>query len=349
LNALVACAPRQAAPALIEEFFKNQYSVDQRYVLLNALALGARELASLPVLESRVPQNRTAFPSKALPPSQHAKYIAAGKADVQLVPLLMEDISRKALEHQKRPENSPALVREKVLRIKKSAGISAVARPDPLAVPAPPKRTTYTEVAAEYFIMPLINRFWLFLREEQMREERTAHIHGRSKYHGAGTGLVLNPMVLSQFLRTLGVLVNAGQNAPEWLAVVAPDALELAVTIGTRPVSQHEGKDEDGNGGEKEGDGREASVLSGALELALVVLDGALEVDGGRSLSLEHTHLLLGMNEWAGKVFGLLEKGVKVEGEGGVHEVKLKSVAAGVLLKADEITSRWKRSMVEYM
>jgi telomere length regulation protein len=120
----------------------------------------------------------------------------------------MEDISRKALEHQKRPENSPALVREKVLRIKKSAGISAVAHQDPLAVPAPPKRTTYTEVAAEYFIMPLINRFWLFLREEQMREERRAH---RSKYHGAGTGLILNPMVLSQFLRTLDVLVNAGQ------------------------------------------------------------------------------------------------------------------------------------------
>lgn len=335
--------------ALIEEFFKNQFSVEQRYVALNALAVGARELASLPVPESRVPASRTAFPSKTLPPSLHDKYLRAGEEDTNLVPLLMEDISRRALAQDSAPDaqKAPPLVREKMLRIKKPSGISEVSRVDnSLSSSSTPKRTTFTEVAAEYFIAPLINRFWLFLREEQMREERTAHMTGRSRYQGTGTGLILNPLVLSHFLRTLGVLVNASQNSPEWLAIVAPDALELAVTIGTRPLSYAEST----NGGEEDGkEGKEASVLGGALELALVVLDGALSVDGGRSLSLEHTQLLLGANEWASRIFENLERGLKVVGEGGVHEVRLRSVAAGVLLKIDEVTTRWKRSMLDYM
>ncbi|KAJ2917584.1 hypothetical protein MD484_g2776, partial [Candolleomyces efflorescens] len=336
LNALVACAPRPAAPALIEEFFKNQYSVDQRYVALNALALGARELASLPVPESRVLANKTAFPSRMLPPALHRKYLAAGE-NRDLLPSLVEDISRKALDSAKSSgmEDHPSLVREKALRIKRPSGISQISRLDNLQTPAPSQRTTFTEVAAEYFIAPLTNRFWLFLREEQAREERTSHLGGRAKYHGAGTGLILNPLVLSHFLRTLAILVNASQNALEWLAIIAPDSLELAITIGTRPMSTADEDEEDGRQGTKE-----ASVICSALELVLVVLDGSLELDGGRSLGLEHTHLLLGANEWASKIFEALEKGVKVEGEGGVHEMRLRSVAAGVLLKADEVISK---------
>jgi telomere length regulation protein len=42
-----------------------------------------------------------------------------------------------------------------------------------------------------------------------------------------------------------------------------------------------------------------------------------------------------------------LEKGVRAEGGGGAQEVKLKRAAAGVLLKVDELTSRWRRSMVD--
>jgi hypothetical protein len=89
-----------------------------------------------------------------------------------------------------------------------------------------------------------MNRFWLFLRDEQTREERTAHRDILHQYRGAGTGLILSSLVLSHLLATLGVLVHASQNAPAWLAVVAPDALELAVTLGTRSISRG-GEDED--------------------------------------------------------------------------------------------------------
>jgi len=82
-----------------------------------------------------------------------------------------------------------------------------------------------------------------------------------------------------------GVLVYAGRNAPAWLTLVAPDALELAVTIGTRPVSQTPDSEDGDSPSAKSGVmNKEAQVLSTALELALVVLDASLDIDGGRIL-----------------------------------------------------------------
>ena len=337
--------------ALIEEFFKNQYSTDQRYVALNALATGARELASLPIPASKVSSERTSFPSKMLPGPLHRKYILAQKSDAQLVPLLMEEISQQALNNGQSDTNRfPEIIRERRLRLQKPLGITEVTPSHPLSQLQKPLHTPTTkfiDVAAEFFIMPFINQFWMFLRDGQMREERTAHNEGRGRYYGAGTGLILNPLVLSHVLRTLGILINASQNAPEWLAIIGPESLELAITIGTRPISLMESSDdrEDGEGGE--GQENEASVLTSALELALVVLSGSLEIDGGKILSLEHTTLILGVREWATKVFSSLEKGMKVRGGGGLHEMKLSRAAAGVLLKSDELSSKWGRSMLD--
>ncbi|CAK5279612.1 unnamed protein product, partial [Mycena citricolor] len=334
LNALVACIPRVAATCIIEEFFKNQYSIDQRYVMLNALALGARELASLSIPSSAVPRHRIAFPSKTLPSLLHQKYVENGN---QLLPRLVEDISQEALDRDARDnvDKVPQLVRERRLRVQKQPLVKEVEPDRPL------QKTSFTQVAAECFIAPLINRFWLFFRDEQSREERTALRLGRQRYQSTGTGLILNPMVLSHLLITLAVLVHASKNAPEWLAVIAPEALELAVTLGTRPMSLGD-DDNDGNSG-----GKEAAVVSSALELSLIVLDGCLEVDDGRSLGLDNTTLLLATGEWASSVFSSIERGAKLPGEGGIQEIKLKRAAAGVLLKVDTLTSKWRRSMID--
>lgn len=266
----------------------------------------------------------------------------------------MDSITTNAIEKQKvaSSEKSAEVVRERRLRIKKPSGVVEVPS---LGVPPPasrrPQDIPFIEVATEYFIAPLINRFWLFLRDEQTREERTAHRTGRERYWGAGTGLILNPIVLSQFLKTLAILVHASQNAPEWLAITAPEALELAVTVGTRPVShleteandEEDGKSEEGGGRR----GKEAAVVTAALELALIVLDGCFKLDGGRVIGLEHTALLLGAGEWAGAVFSALEGGLKMQGGGGSHETMLRRAAAGVLLKVDDLTAKWRRSMLD--
>ncbi|KAG2364498.1 telomere length regulation protein-domain-containing protein, partial [Suillus spraguei] len=358
VDALVACCPRVSASCIIEEFFSNQYSTEQRFVILNALVLGARELASLPIHSASLqPLNnqRTAFPSKTLPPTLHQKYLTADGQANGTVEGLLEGVTRAAIDRGKEAtaDKVPEFVRERQLRIRKSpkiAEVSSAERQSRALLPgqnSQPHRTAFIDVAAEYFIMPFINRFWAFLRSEQTREERTVHRDTLYRYHGAGTGLVLNPVVLSQFMGCLALLVHAAQNAPQWLSIIAPGALELAVTLGTRPISKAISEDTGSSGLTGEARGKEASVLTAALELSLIVLDGCLELDGGRSLGLEHTALLLGAGEWAGKIFELLEKGTLVEGGGGVHEVRLRRAAAGVLLKVDELTSRWRRSMVD--
>ena len=333
-------------------------------MILNALALGARELASLhlpPSAVSSLSKDRVAFPSKTLPSGQHQKYLAAGN-QTDSVQQLLEGISLAAIKSDQdiTPDKAPQLARERRLRIRQPAKVTEVASTSStvgagaLLNRRSPTEMTFTQVAAEFFIAPLINTFWLFLRDEQTREDRTARNESLFQYRGAGTGLILNPFVLAHFLATLAVLVHAARNAPEWLAVVAPNALELAVTLGTRPVSRQEGVDEEeeeaetiGNGGEVRS--KEAAVLVAAMELALVVLDGCLELDGGRSIGLEHTRLLLGAGEWAGGVFARLEKGIKIPGGGGAQETRLRGAVAGVLLKVDALTSTWRRSMVSFI
>ena len=352
--------------ALIEQFFRNQYSTNQRFVILNALAVGAAELASLPLPSppSTVNHARVAFPTKQLPPALHKKYLTTSdqRNSSDPVQLLVDDISRKAIDSGKEAtaDKVPGIVRERHLRIRRPAKVTEVPSGAPSIQRLPgkeshPASTTFTDVAAEYFICPFINRFWLFLRDEQTREERTMQRPAPHRYRGAGTGLVLNAMVLARLLSTLTVLVHVARNAPEWLAVIAPDALELAVTLGTRPVSAMENEDEDEGGPEgqknegegRKGRGKEAAVLSAALELALIVLDGCMDLDSGRSLGLDHTALLLGAGEWAKEVFSRLDQGVRVLGEGGEQEIRLRRAAAGLVLKVDELSSRWRRSMVD--
>ena len=332
--------------------------------MLAALALGARELAALPLPPHNVASSHISFPSKRLPPAMHQKLMAEGP-----VQALLTEISQAAVEKAKDDATSKApssFTRERQLRLQKPAKISVINSPVTLnphsktshASTSPgygPPVARFTDVAAEYFICPLISQFWIFFRDEQTREERLSHQSDPLyRYRGSGTGLVLNPIVLGQFISTLAVLAHAGLNAPQWLALIAPDSLELAITLGTRPVSQADDDEEDldpGSMGEwgqaTTSKDKEASVLTASLELALIVLDGCLDLDGGRSLGLEHTRLVVSAGEWAGNLLNWLEQGLRVAGGGGTQEVRLNRGAAGVMLKVQEISERWGRSMID--
>ena len=328
--------------------------------MLTALALGARELASLSVPPPNVALSRISFPSKRLPQAMHRGLMAEGP-----VQALLTDISQAAIEKVRDDATNkapPSFTRERQLRLQKPAKISVinnrVAHTETLPTASSgygPPAARFIDVAAEYFICPFINQFWIFFRDEQTREERLSR---RSdplyRYRGSGTGLVLNPIVLAQLISTLAVLAHAGRNAPQWLALVAPESLELAITLGARPVSQADEDEDDRDptlktewGQATTSKEKEASVLVASLELALVVLDGCLDLDGGRSLGLEHTRLVLSAGEWAGNLLSWLEQGLRVAGGGGAQEVRLKRGAAGVMLKVQEISERWGRSMID--
>ncbi|QRV89255.1 telomere length regulation protein [Ceratobasidium sp. AG-Ba] len=376
LVALVACCPTKSAPTIIEQFFHHQYSTAQRFTMLNALAIGARELAGLPVPPSPIPENdkrpRLDFPSKVLPGQAHLQYITEsdlppstdrftpGQRRIEgmrsQVSSMVEDISGMAINRSKQDTEArvPQAVRERALKLGPRPGTSIVpldsssSRPPAAAavgyIPAQTPVVPFSQVAAEYFVAPLINRFWIYLRGSLEREAYgSSNRIGTGVRAGTGTGLILSPLILGHFLDTLSVLLHAARHSPAFLHVLGPDAAELALTVGTQPMSKLKKAESAGGTDSLEA---EAGVLAGALELALNVLDGAIELDGGRVLAVERTDLLIGIGQWASAVFEALDKGERVSGRGGAKEERVVRVAAGVLLTAQRITGRWGRSMV---
>jgi len=316
--------------------------------MLNALALAARELADLPTL----PQPEARFPSKLLPSGVHELYIEERDL-VARSEQLLEGISRKAIDkgREKTEDRIPELTRERQLTIKpgiKRAGIVELINdpkltdhPNPV-IPRQPtisvRRESFSTLAAEYFIGPLINRFWRYLNDQMTRQART-----NDGYGGAGAGLVLNPLVLTHLVTVLAILMDAGRFSPAYLNVLGPGALELSITLGTRRVSTTEGV----GGGSANGSqsAKEASVLRACLQLALTVLDACLDLDSGRTLAFDQTTLLLGIGEWSESVFKAMEAGAKVIGGGGREEDRLLRSAAGLVLKVEEIRSKWRGRM----
>jgi telomere length regulation protein len=321
--------------------------------VLTALALGARALAGLAVPPSRIAEGKNmAFPSKMLPPALHRQYVTTEEQEQargRQVRRLVQGITGAALQRSKEEaeEAVPEVVRERRLRLGSTRPQvtevvdSSALPPRSLTRAGTTLQVSFADVAAEHFIMPLVNHMWLHLRDVETRTR------GRS---GTGTGIILGSVVLAQYLGTLAVLVHAARHAPAFLGVVVPGAIEIAAALGRRGVDDAvDGKGEFGGGvgvGEVDLMAREAAVFTAALEVALIALDASVELDGGRSLGLEHTALLLDVGEWAGGVLAAVEGGRRVSGGGGAVEGRVAGAAAGVVIRVETVVERWGRSMV---
>ncbi|KZO91223.1 hypothetical protein CALVIDRAFT_558248 [Calocera viscosa TUFC12733] len=330
LIVLVACCPRKAAPTIIEQFFNHQYSVTQRSTMLTALARGGRQLAGLDALASQ----QVAFPSKQLPSGKHAKLIAMD--DEAPFQQTIEGITRLVIDRQAgaAERQVPAIAREKQLRISKPS--RAVKE---LHAPMVRTSTAFKDVAGEYFIMPFVNRFWLYLRDEQTREQRT--VFSANRYRGAGTGMVLSPLMLGQILATLGVLMDAARFSSTYLAILGPEVLELAVTTGSRVMTTAGPPDNESK--------LQADVVAYAAQVALIILDTSAELDGGRTLAMDHARVIIGVGEWARTIFENEEKGIRLEGAGSVGGSNLERVAASLVLRVHDILDKWRGSMISGM
>ncbi|WWD19666.1 hypothetical protein CI109_104128 [Kwoniella shandongensis] len=353
MNALVACSPKDVAPFLCEQYFNTQYSLQQKSVILTALAMGARELAGMSVPLAPTTNRRIDFPTKTLPPSLHQKYISAA----DLPKGLIEGSERGQLDEaidgvrnlllskgaRKGEESVPEIAREKRLRVSATrrtmvAEVGSMTAQQMSLSNSTANRPVvpFKDIAAEYFMMPLINRFWQHFQDSSTRESRA--ITSGTRYRGAGTGMILSPMALEKFLMTLSLLLHAARYSPMFLAILCPETLELAVTIGAR----HPSRTEDDPLSSQGGSTTEASVVGAALELCLVALDGSFDLDSGRTLALDKPALLMGVGEWATTVFKLEEVGGEVAGgQGGKREGRVKAGAAGVVLKVGEIAEKW--------
>ncbi|KAK6909381.1 hypothetical protein I203_103398 [Kwoniella mangroviensis CBS 8507] len=353
MNALVACSPKEVAPFLVEQYFSTQYSLQQKSAILTALAMGARESAGLTV-PTPPTTRKIDFPSKTLPPSLHKKYLTI--ADIP--PSRRDTIENGQLEETmdvmrnkllskgaKKGDEVPEIARERRLKVgngkktlvaelgtlKDSQMISATAQSTTVSKPV----IAYKAIAGEYFVMPLINRFWQYYKDTSLRETRG----GSGGYKGTGTGMIMSPIGLEKFLITSSVLLHASRHSPVFLAVLAPEALELALTLGIRftSTSRMTGNDDDTNL-----EGSDSLVVGSSLELCLVVLDTSYDLDGGRSLMMERSDLVMGVGEWATTIFQNELEGNQVSGgQGGKSEGRIKANAAAVVLKVGEVGEKW--------
>ncbi|KAK4690444.1 hypothetical protein P7C70_g9575, partial [Phenoliferia sp. Uapishka_3] len=293
LAALVGACPIKVAPTLIEQYFFPHYSIAQRHTILIALALGARELAGFPrppppppSLTSSTPSpaalpapQEDLFPSKRLPPSLHRRLLASPSSSSappstpiptkSLPPTALDQITAEltsaALSGAKTEAETtiPLAAKEKLLTVRRFASASkeSTSIGNGNGNGNGTTSANFTQLAAEFFLGPLINRFWEHLRQTAGQSKRSAYAGG------ANSAALLEPLVLSRYLGTLTVLLHASRHSPHFLAFLAPQSLELLLALRTDSSEEVD-----------------STVLACEMEVLLVVFDGVVEGDGGHAL-----------------------------------------------------------------
>jgi telomere length regulation protein len=190
----------------------------------------------------------------------------------------------------------------------------------------------FKDIAAEYFILPMINRFWTYFQDELARESR-ASSGGRGQ--AVGNGTILSPLAMTHYISALTIMLHAARHSPVYLAVLVSEALDLAIAVGTQLAVSL--ADADGRSSTSPSE-LETNVVAASLELALVCLTGSKELDGGRSLVREHMTSVMAAAEWASGVFGKEQGGESTSlHKGGLDEDRMRRTAAGVVLTVNSI------------
>lgn len=307
----------------------------QRSAILTALSMAARETAGFSTLPRPNIPKRVDFPSKVLPPALHQRYLT--EQDVRgaahaglLLQVGRENVMDVVLKKKGESDGQAVQSRSRQLRPGQAkpigaGGLNAIAETTDL--PAIP----FKDIAAEYFILPMINRFWTYFQDELARESRATP--GRRGF-ATGSGMILSPMALSHFISALTIMLHAAQHSPAFVAILAPEALELAIALGTQMgLGVEDAPTDDTAPAELEND-----VVVASLELALVCLSGSKDVDGGRSLTREHITSVMAAGEWASGVFGKEQKGESTTThKGGMKEDRIRKTAASIVLTVSNI------------
>lgn len=310
---------------VIEQVFSNQYSINQKTTMLTSLAFGGRELAGLPSLlpsAETMKQQDLSFATQKLPRKLHARYmvgqISSREASSKTLAgselqALTEDITKIALTRTRdsAQDTIPEAAREKMLTVrstKRKPVFASSTREQTSTQPA------FANLAAETFIMPIINRFWLYMRDvaTSSQDFRKGVFSGGS----AGSATLLEPLVLTKLVSTLAILIDAGKTSPHFLAVLAPECLEVVLSL--RSVQS----------------GDEA-VLASLLQLALVVLDSSMMIDGGQMLARDFARPVWRIKDWAEESWN----GRRASKQGDEVDATTRA-AAGVLLRVEGIVSK---------
>ncbi|PHH92338.1 hypothetical protein CDD83_7826 [Cordyceps sp. RAO-2017] len=298
--ALVVAQPKSMGPWFARTFFEGDYSLSQRTSVLVTLGLSARELAGRDTSEH---QTAASFPSKRLPDKVEQLYLDASQRPEQpaasrlraLPPTALEDISQSLVSSFLGPlaaQAADATSGPDVLKLQtftQRYKSRAKVRPRVRAIP-----NTTAALLAAYFFSPL-----------------TAHLQPALR---SSKPVVLNPALLSLYLQTVGIVVDAAGPSTLSLPQLTAELWDLLLRV-------------------------RAHVLGdlGAAKGWLFALTVLIDVNEGdmRRLCQEQGREVMETREWVGAVFE------RTRGDDGGVENEVKMLAAGVLIKLGEAIEKF--------
>ncbi|QSL64732.1 hypothetical protein MERGE_002034 [Pneumocystis wakefieldiae] len=178
MTALVASCPELVTSYFIEQYFTGDISIQQRYMILSALALGAREISGIDSSKKKM------FPSKVLASKFHQQYISP--VDIIVKEMNMLSVNHNTLNFTK-IDSLNSISPLKVRRFSKKTEI--------IKNKQLPKENPLAAIAGKCFIFPMIGYWWVYTKDAY-----NDHFH-------------YEPLLLSQFLKTIAIIFQASYPA----------------------------------------------------------------------------------------------------------------------------------------
>lgn len=311
LQALVAVLlsdVKAIAPLLSRQAFAEGYSIAQRCVILSALGLGGRELAGFKIEDE----------------DYNPKLSNTDFPSKRLPSKLHAIYSSPSNNQNKRLEAaSQTLERQMIQPMALQAADQSTAHLNAVKIRTfssrmevekartkrKPPANELARCFGESYFFPLANRY---------QQEIAAY--------GSGSVFASAPFVLVTFVKTLALLLHASGPATLGLPGISAEMWDLLLSLRVQAIG-------------------DISVLQAVL-FALLTL---LEVNTDRQrIVQEHPKQLMETQQWVDLVFERMGSGGLVDDDGKSEEAKVRTLAAGVLMKCREIIEAYQKQLVGY-
>lgn len=313
LQALVAALlsdVKVVAPLLARQAFAEGYSIAQRCVLLSALGLGGRELAGFKIEdEDYNPKlSNSDFPSKKLPPRLHAIYGSTTSSATRTKRL---EAASQSIEHQMIQPMALQAADQSTshLNAVKVRTFSSRMDVEKARTKRKPPANGLAKCFGECFFFPLSNKY---------QQEISAY--------GSGSVFASAPFVLVTFIKTLALLLHASGPATLGLPQISAEMWDLLLSLRVRAIG-------------------DISILQAVLFALLTLLE--INTDKQRIVQ-DHPKQLMETQQWVDLVFERMGSSGLVDDEGKSEEAKVRTLAAGVLMKCREIIEMYQKQLVGY-
>ncbi|ORY08854.1 telomere length regulation protein-domain-containing protein [Clohesyomyces aquaticus] len=313
LIAVLLAKPGPMAQWFARSFFSGDFSLSQRIAMLTTIGLGARALAGLKDSSSDdlIPATPS-FPSKTLPPHLHKIYAPTTSDPVAAI---TKGLARQLLSPLA-ASAADQLSGPNILKVRTFSSRMEVEKRRQKPIP-----NALAQIVADNFFFPLTGRWWMNTHSST----QLGSTLGSESGSGSGSGSYsqyTSPHLLPPYLHTLAILLHAA--GPNTLALpqMTREFWELLLSVRGLAVA-------------------DKSILGALLFAFLMVLETNEDKE---RLANEQAKELLETREWVRGVFEGLGGGE----EGGEDE-KVRVLAAGVILRCQEVVEKYQRRMAGNM